>query len=420
MPLLQTLANGLRIATDLDPAVRSCSIGLWVEVGSKHERAQEAGLAHFTEHMLFKGTPRYNALELSDELNRLGGQVNAHTSQEIICLHARCVDEKAPRVLDLLSEMLLESLFPEPEMERERRVILEEYKMYEDNPEDVVGDLFYATLWPSSPLGRPVIGRPETISKFSLRAIRSFLSRELDPSRVVVAIAGNCDRKACMKIIGRRFGKLRLPKRRKPVALGSTRNSGQISFVPKPVEQAHFCLGAAGPHRRSEDRFAFGLMNMVLGGGMSSRLFKEVREKRGLVYSIYSFAQLFHGAGSFGVSGSTSPETFEEVLTVCGAELRRLIAEDVPLAELHMAKEQALDSLLMSVESTMSRMTRLAESVLTFGRPMRIDETIKEIKAVTPAAIRRVANEYLAGQKLAGAFVGPKGLRWKKAGQIHL
>lgn len=415
MTKLQTLSNGLRIATDRDDSVRSCSIGLWLSVGSKHERPAEAGLAHFTEHMFFKGTPRLNALDLSDELNRLGGQVNAHTSQEVVCLHARCVDEKGPRTLDLLSEMLLESSFAGEEIERERKVILEEYKMYEDSPEDVVGDLFYQALWPRSTLGRPVIGRPETIKGFSARAIRSFLGRELDPSRIVVAIAGRFDAREMMAILKRRFGKLRRATGRREAGLGSTANSGEGLFVAKPVEQAHFCFGGLGPDRQSEDRFAFGLMNMVLGGGMSSRLFKEVREKRGLVYSIYSFAQPFHGAGSFGVNGSTSPETFDEVMEICGRELRRILDEEVSEAELQMAKDQVVDSILMSVESTMTRMTRMAESIMTFGKIIPIEHALERIKAVTPRDVKRVANERLRGEALAAACVGPKGLKWKKA-----
>lgn len=406
---LTTLDNGVRVAMDRMTGVRSCALGVWLEVGSRLERGPELGLTHFIEHMLFKGTPRFNAIELSDELNRMGGHVNAHTSQEAICLHAHAVDTKSAGTLDLLSEMMIESTFPREEIKRERNVILEEYRMYEDDPEDRVMDLFFETLWPKSPLGRPVIGEPRTIKKFSRDLIDTYLAREFDPRRLLIVMAGSFDVKECMGVVRKRFGSIRVRKASKKISMGETRPKSSRRLVGRDVEQSHFCFGTSGPVRGSQDRYAFTLMNMILGGGMSSRLFKEVREKRGLAYSIQSFAQPFNGAGSFGVAGTTSPATLSEVLGLCYQEIERICNEVVPKDELVLAREQIVDSILMGMESTSARMGRLSESIMTFGRTTRSEEVVRRIRAVKPEEIRTVANKYLKGSPLAGALVGPKG-----------
>lgn len=413
---LQTLPNGVRIATDRMDSVRSCSIGVWVEVGSRHERPREAGITHFIEHMLFKGTARHGALELADELDRLGGHFNAMTSQEAICLHAQSVDQKAPRAIELLTEMLLDSIYPEEEIARERNVILEEYKMYEDNPDDMIVDLFYKTLWPSSPLGRPIIGTPATIEKFSSRGIRDYLAREFNPKRILVVLAGSFDTKRCLALLKKTFGSLPSVRRASAVKPQPARaGTGQL-VMKRKMEQVHFCFGGPGPDHASRDRYAFGLMNLILGGGMSSRLFKEVREKRGLVYSIHSFAQRFRGSGSFGVGGATSPATLSEVLTLCLAELERICSEEVGEMELQMAKEQIHDSILMSIESTSARMFRLSESMLGLGRPVSYTEILENVMKIDAGQIRNVARKYLSGRAMAGAFIGPKGTTMDSVG----
>ncbi len=415
-----TLPNGVRLAADQMEGVRSCAIGFWLEIGSRHERGEEYGLTHFIEHMLFKGTPRHGALELADEMNRLGGQFNAHTGQETLCLHARCVDEKAPEVLDLLSEMLLDSTFPEDEMARERNVILEEFKMYEDNPDDFIFDLFFKTLWPRGALGRPVIGTPTTIRKFSGPLIKRYLAREFDPSRLIVVIAGSFDQRKCFEILKGRLGRRSAHGRAKLFHSTPIRNGARIKLTTRPIEQAHFCFGTLGPPRGSLDRYAFGLANMVLGGSMSSRLFKEVREKRGLAYSIHSFAQSFRGAGSFGVAGSTSPATLGEVLRISMVELNRLCEEKVSTRELDLNREQILDSTLMGVESTSARMMHLADALLTFNRPIPPEEIVREVKRLTPEAVQGAARKYLRGRALAGAFIGPKGTNLRAFRRIRI
>lgn len=404
-----SLPNGVRIATDSMESIRTCALGVWVEIGSRHERPDEAGLTHFIEHMFFKGTTRLDAIGLGDAMDRLGGQFNAHTTQENLCLHVRCIDDKAPAALDLLCEMLLDSTFAEDEIKRERNVILEEYKMYEDSPEDTIFDLFLESLWPKAPLGRPIIGSPRTIRRFSSPAVREFLAREFDPSRILVAVGGHFDAAEISKIVKRRLGGLKPAKTKRAPEPDEPIQATRLSRK-REVEQAHFCMGAEGPPRGSQDRFAFGFLNMILGGGVSSRLFREVREKRGLVYSIQSFVQPFRGAGCFGVAGSTSPENLREVIELSAREVKRMCEEQPSADEVEMIREQFLDSILMSLESASSRMSVMAEGIMAHGRPIPVDKVIREIKAVKPAHILRAAEKYIKGRPVASALIGPKDL----------
>ena len=404
----RTLPSGLCTVTESIPAVRSCGIGLWLEIGSRHELPGEEGLSHFIEHMLFKGTRQHDVRQIGDMINYLGGNINAYTSQEMLCLHAKTVDRKAHEALDLLAELLMDSLFPADEIKRERQVVLEEYKMVEDSPDDLSVDIFLKNLWPNHPLGMPVIGTCKSIKSFSRDSILNYWQREFRPDRLLIALAGSFDEKACARVIKRRFGHWEIP-------VGGDRPPFEVqdmkprqTYLKRPVEQAYFCLGTAAPHRSSSERFAFGLMNMVLGGGMSSRLFQEIREKRGLAYSIGSFAQLFKDRGCFAVSGGTGFAALEEVLRITLAEIARICDEDVSEHELAMAREQIVDHILLGLENTESRMSRIAESILTFGRIVPVDEVIQKIRDVTPEEIRKVANHFLRVESFAVSSIGPK------------
>lgn len=415
-----TLDNGVRIAFEKMDSVRSCAIGIWLKLGSQNELQGEYGLAHFIEHMLFKGTSRYDAQALADELDRVGGQVNASTNQENLGLTAHCIDTKAPRALDLMIHMLLDSVFPEDEIRRERNVVLEEYKMYEDTPDDLIVDHFFRNLWPGSPLGRPVLGTPGSIRRFSHARIQRFLEREFVPSRVLITVAGSFDERECMRVLREQLGVLRRRRARRavPPQIAPSRN-GKNQTKPararrtverRSIEQVHFCIGTGGPSRTSRDRYAFAMMNLVLGGGMNSRLFREVREKRGLVYSIQSFTQLYQTAGSLAVTGSTSPRSIDEVIDITLREIELVSEEGVEADELKLARDQVLDSLLMGLESTTTRMLRLADAILTHGKPIPYRQTVAEIKRVSPETIRRVARKYLRRHPLAGAFISPGGV----------
>lgn len=406
---IRRLPSGVRVITEPNSAVRSCGVGLWLDIGSRHEQPGEEGLSHFVEHMLFKGTHTKNVRQIGDAINYLGGNVNAYTTQEVLCVHARTVDRKAHEALDLLTEMITDSTFPAEELKRERQVVLEEYKMYEDSPEDLSVDTFLQNLWPSHPLGRPVIGTRGSIRKFSHPALEDYWRREFRPDRLLISIAGSFDAKACSQLLNKRLGSLVVPTTtaERP-ALSALDALPRQSYKRRPIEQSHFCLGIDGPDRRSPDRFAFGLMNMILGGGMSSRLFQEIREKRGLAYSIGSFAQLFSDHGFLAVSGGTSPATLAEVIRITLDEIRRICEEDVTEQELFLAREQVIDAMLMGMENTEARMTRLAESVLAYGRVVPLDEVIRRIRQVDATHVRKVAWNYFYSRPFAVSFVGPK------------
>lgn len=415
----RTLANGVHVAMERMESVRSCAIGVWLQMGSEHERSGEYGLAHFIEHMLFKGTSRYDAQMLADELDRIGGQVNASTNQETLALTAYCIDGKAPRALELLTHMLLDSVYPDEEIRRERNVVLEEFKMYEDTPDDLIVDHFFRNLWPGTALGRPVLGTPGSIRRFSSARIRSFLDREFHPARILITLAGSFDEKACMGVLRERLGALE-PRRAgrasaarpKPAQGAAMPLGGRVrrTVERRPIEQVHFCIGTEGPTRSSPDRYAFSVLNLILGGGMNSRLFREVREKRGLVYSIQSFTQLYRGAGSLAIAGSSSPHSIDEVLSLTLREIADICEKGVQRGELELAREQILDSLLLGLESTNTRMLRLADALMTHGHPIPYRQTVAAIRKVSPEAVGEVAKKYLRRQPLAGAFIGPEGV----------
>jgi predicted Zn-dependent peptidase len=368
----------------------------------------EYGLSHFIEHMLFKGTRSHDVRQIADLINFLGGNFNAYTTQEYLCLHAKTVDRKAHEALDLLAEMLLDSTFPPDEIRRERQVVLEEFKMYEDSPDDLSVDTFIQNLWPNHPMGRPVIGVRGQVRQISRERIHQFWSREFRPSRLLIAIAGCFDARACQDVIRRRFGGLAEPGR--PAGRSESaapRAAPRQTYFKRPIEQAHFCLGTDAPRRTAPERFAFGLMNMILGGGMSSRLFQEIREKRGLAYSIGSFAHLFSDRGFFAVSGGASVAAFGEVLTITMNEIARICAEEVSAHELALAREQMIYAMLMGLENTEARVSRLAESVMALGRVMPLDELIKKLRQVTVAEVRASAVRYLRAGDFAASSVGP-------------
>ncbi|MCL5269177.1 MAG: insulinase family protein, partial [bacterium] len=287
---------------------------------------------------------------------------------------------------------------------------LEEYRMYEDNPDEVCVDRFIQNLWPGHPLGRPVIGPRGNIRRFTRTAIGAYWAREFRSHRLLVSIAGAYDAEACRRVIERRFGALERGPAPLPAAPPAV-DAPRLTFNRRAIEQAHFCFGTQAPNRTSPDRYAFGLMNMILGGGLSSRLFQEIREKRGLAYSIGSFVQSFSDQGCFAVNGGTSSRALPEVLRIAMDEIDRLSDEDVPEEELVMAREQMVDALLMGLENTEARTSRLAESTLAFGRVPPVDEVIGRLKSVEPPDIRRMARRYLRGGAYASSFIVPRGCR---------
>ncbi len=401
------LGNGVRLVMEPLPHVRSVSAGLWIAAGSRNETATDAGVAHFLEHMFFKGAGGMTAIELADAMNRLGGHFNAFTSQEIICLHGRLIDRQLNEGLDLLARLLLDSSFPEEELDRERNVILEEQKMVEDTPDELVADLFGHSMWGDHPLGQPILGTPETIGSFKRDDLIVFEDREFTPERLVVSLAGAFDGQEMIAKIESLFGDMErkagqpAENNTKPKAVFQKRSR------EKDIEQGQFCVGSQAPCRTDEDRYQFALLSNIIGGGMSSRVFKEVREKRGLAYSIGSFGTSYRDTGCWGIGGGASPQLVPEVIEICLREIRDLYTNGLRPGELELAKEQLTTSILFALESTSSRMTRLAEQEMYHGRFYSVDEILTKIADVTETDIQDTAAQHIQGAPAAIAMVAP-------------
>jgi len=401
------LSNGVRIVLERIPYVRSASLGLYMDVGSRNETLPESGLTHFVEHMFFKGTEKFNAIELSQEINKIGGNVNAWTTQENVAITAKVVDEHISRAIDLLFEMYQHSIFAPEEIDRERNVILEEVKMYDDTPDELVVDVFMDNLFKGNPLGQPILGSPDNIKRFQRDDLQSYIGKEFAPERLVVAIAGNFDLRRVEPQLKRLFETLQ------PVApvynpLVSPAAAYHSSNIDRKLEQVHFCLGTTGPCRTSDDRFPFAVLNTILGGGASSRIFQEVREKRGLAYSIGSFEVMFKDSGCFAISGGMSPRNAAKVVDICLDQVKKAYAEDITQDELESAKEQIKSGVLLGLESSSYRMSRLAESELNFGGFIPVDQILERVRNVTVEEVRMVAEKYLKDKPVAFAGVAPE------------
>jgi len=397
--------NGLRLVLAPGSGLRSVATGIWTLGGSRYETLEEAGAAHFIEHMFFKGTARRAPYQIALETNTLGSQINAFTAQEAVCVYGRVIDEKIEHAVDLLCDLVANSTFAPEELDRERNVILEEVMMYEDTPDERVSDLFAETLWEGHALGRPVLGNEETLRRMDAAALRRFQKRCFGADRTIVAVAGSFDPDRVDGLIRERLGGLQsaeaLVAGPSPAAVAGAR------YIERDLEQTHFCCGTPGPCRSSDERYSLAVLNLILGGGMSSRLFQEAREKRGLAYAIGSYANGFHDTGYIAISGGATPESLEELLDVCWRETRRIYTDDVTQDELRNAKDMMRASLLLSLENTSASMTRIAEQEIYLGRFVPVEEMLAEVEKVTVASVRACAERYLKGQPVASAFIGP-------------
>ncbi|MGI8906941.1 MAG: M16 family metallopeptidase [Candidatus Sumerlaeaceae bacterium] len=401
------LPNGVRIVLERIPYVRSASVGLWLDVGSRNEQEPEGGLSHFIEHMFFKGTSTKNAYQLSNEMNFIGGNVNAFTTQENICLSAKVVDENLSRAIDLLYEMYRDSIFDPEEIERERNVILEEVKMYDDTPDELVVDVFMDHLYAGNPLGRPILGSETNIRNFKQSDIQKFAGKEFAPDRIVISIAGNFDLRRVEPQLRRLFD---------PISPNGWERNPIIHPTPaykshnvdRKLEQVHFCMGTDAPDRTNDDRFAFAILNTVLGGGTSSRIFQEVREKRGLAYSIGTFDISFKDSGCFAVSGGSSPRNIGKVLDLCLAEVKRIYTDYVTEEEVQSAKEQIKSSIVLGMENSSNRMSRLAECEIYFGEYVPVDYVLERVNKISVEDVRAVSEKYLKDRPITFAGIGPE------------
>lgn len=401
------LPNGLRILLERIPYVRSASVGVWLDVGSRNESEPEGGLSHFIEHMFFKGTRAKNALQLSNEMNWIGGNFNAFTTHENVCISAKVVDEHLSRAIDLLSEMFLDSAFAPEEIDRERNVILEEVKMYDDTPDELVFDLFMKYMYADNSLGRPILGTPENIHVFKQSDICRYVGKEFAPDRVVVSIAGNFDLRRIEPQLRRIFEPIN-PNGWERNQVHAPTPTFKSHNEDRKLEQVHFCMGTEAPTRSSDERFAFAVLNTVLGGGTSSRIFQEVREKRGLAYSIGSFDMSFKDSGCFTISGGSSPRHIQKVLKICLDEVKKIYQEDITEQELDNAKQQIKTSVILGMENSSTRMSRLAETEIYFGDYITMDQVISRVEGVTTSDVREIAERYLKDKQITFASIGPE------------
>jgi predicted Zn-dependent peptidase len=399
------LDNGLRIVTETIPHVRSVTIGFWFHTGSRDETLENNGISHFIEHVMFKGTKTRTARQIAETMDATGGQMNAFTGKESTCYYARVQDKHLSTAVELLADMFLNSTFRQEELAKEKSVILEEIKMYEDSPEELAHDLFVGAVLKNHPLSLPIMGTGANIARMGLEDIREYMGIQYVPGNLVVAAAGNIEHDQVVAEMEKHFGHLQGAKPPKRVFEGATPE--RLVFRRKDTEQIHLCLGTKGVDRSHPDKFALYLLDVILGGGMSSRLFQELREERGLVYSAYSFHSCFQDTGIFGVYAGTGPDNVEEVLKVIYEQLE-LMGQSGPTAqELHRAKEQLKGGLLLSLESTTNRMSRIAKSELYYQEILTPDDLIARIDGVSTEDICRVAQGLLRPEEFSLVAIGP-------------
>ena len=409
---LTQLPGGLRVISEQLAGVRSASIGVWVGVGSRDETPSLHGCSHFLEHLLFKGTTERSALDISIALDAVGGEFNAFTAKEYTCFHARVLDEDLPLAVDVLGDMVTNSVISGEDVEAERDVILDEIAMHDDDPDDVVHNLFAAQAWgEDSPLGRPIAGTVDSITALSRAQIRRFYRRHYRPANMVVAAAGNVDHTALVRQIRKAFGRNDwLAGDEAPVPPRHGRRtprvfSGSVAAT-RPFEQVNVVLGVEGVTRHDDRRFALGVLNTALGGSTSSRLFQEVRERRGLAYSVFSFASHHADSGLVGVSVGCLPSKLDDVLAVVRAELAKVAVDGITPEELARGKGQLRGGLVLGLEDSASRMSRLGKAELVYDELLTIDEVMARIDGVTLEEVREIAAELFTKPEIL-AIVGP-------------
>ena len=406
MVVAETLGSGLRLVTESMPHVRSVSVGVWLTRGSRHESDSDSGVAHFVEHMLFKGTTTRSAQVIAQTIDSIGGQLDAFTAKEYAGYYIKVLDDHLPIAIDLLSDLVLRPAFNPPDIEREQGVILEEIKMVEDAPDDLVHEVFAQQFWSRHPLGRPILGTPETVASFDSERLRHYFSRTYLAPNLIIAAAGHLDHTALKALIERAFAEV------SPGAVGDTDEPPAVTpglvVRQKEIEQSHLCLGTPAYPQAHDDRHALYVLNTILGGSMSSRLFQHVREERGLAYAVFSNLTTYRDAGAITIYAGCAMEKVGEVVALTLAELRALRETMVPDDELQRAKDHLKGSLVLSLENTSSRMSQLARQYLYFGRHFSPDELLRAIDQVSAADVRRVAADLFRDGAPVATIVGPR------------
>ena len=400
----EVLPNGLRLLTERMPQVRSVSIGVWLARGSRHEPQERGGIAHFVEHMLFKGTATRTAEDIAQALDSVGGQMDAFTAKEYASYYIKVLDEHLPFALDVLSDIVMNPRFSPEDVEREKKVVLEEIKMVEDTPDDLVHELFTENFWADHPLGRPILGTKETVESLDAEALSRYFGGTYTAPNLIVAAVGNVDHSRVRDLVARAFNAL--PTNTAPVTEAPPRVVPCTIIRNKELEQSHVCLGTSGYRQDHEDRYSSYVMNTVLGGSMSSRLFQNVREKRGLAYAVFSGLSAYRDTGSMTIYAGCANDAVGELIDVVITELRRMKDEPLADAELRRAKDHLKGSLMLNLESTSSRMSHIARQEIYFDRQFGLDETLEGVERVTPGDIQRVARDLFASDALAATVLG--------------
>ncbi|MBI5191617.1 MAG: insulinase family protein [Nitrospirae bacterium] len=401
----QLLDNGIRVVTERIPHVRSVSLGVWVNVGSRDEDAVQGGISHFIEHMLFKGTARRTAKDIAIEMDSIGGELNAFTSKEGTTYYVKVLDEHLPMAADLLSDIFIHSVFDLKDIERERKVILEEIKMVEDTPDDLIHELLYETVWKGSKLGQPVLGTKKTVGGIQKADFLDYMKRFYLPGEIVISAAGKFEQDELMGLLNKSFGGIR--KRKVPAVKSEPGFRAEVSVRHKKLEQVHICMGAKGKPYSHEDRYGMYALNTLLGSSMSSRLFQEIREKRGLAYSVYSYLTSMKDTGLFTIYAGVSPSKAPSVVRLINKELKKLIKDGVSELELSRVREQLKGNMVLSMEHTYTRMSQLAKQELFLGRHYTLDEILASIEKVDVGQVNRLVRETFGGGGVALTALGP-------------
>lgn len=402
------LRNGIRVVGEEIPTLRSVSIGVWVKTGSRYETESENGISHFLEHMFFKGTDKYSAKELAQVFDDLGGQVNAFTSKEYTCFYSKVLDEHFTIALDTLANMLLKSAFAQEEIEKEKRVVVEEIHMYEDTPDELVMDLMAEGIYRGHPLGYTILGREANLLAFTKRDLEQYVQMHYRPDQIVISIAGHIDEEMAVREVERLFGGMSMPTSQGAQTLTVPPFYQSLMTRDKDIEQVHLCLSSQGYAAGTTELYPLILLNNMLGGTQSSRLFQEIREDNGMAYSVFSFHTSYQDSGMFGIYAGTSPDHVEPVLQSIREICQDMSQTPFTEEELEKAKRQVKGAMVLGLESSGSRMSRIAKNELLLGRDVPVDETLAALDAVTSAQVQSVA-EHLFAREFALSAVGPLG-----------
>jgi len=399
------LDNGIRLVAERIPTVKSVSLGIWVCVGSRDEDEIEAGISHFTEHMFFKGTAHRSAHDIALEMDALGGELNAFTTRETTTFYVKVLDEHLSKGIEIISDLFMHSSMARKDMEKEKQVVLEELKMVEDDPEDYIHDMHSRLVWDGNPLARPIVGSVKTIQELSRNRMLDFIGVHYHPANIIVSAAGNFEFSNLLKLLNKSIGKLRRKVTENRRTQPELKNG--IIVKNKPIEQVHLCLGTLGLPQNDKRRYALYALNSILGSSMSSRLFQEVREKRGLVYSIYSYLSSFTDSGLMNIYAGTSKESLMPVLELVLKEIKKIRRDGISRKEMNRVKNQMKGNLMLGLESTSNRMSRIARDEIYSGRFYTTDDIINEINRITPSQIQGLLYDLFKSEYLSLAILGP-------------